>query len=150
VLPLKEAADLVGLTEKALARRAERGSLRVVLQQGKRHVPRSELERAGLLDPEGNPTHTPHGEGPRGVSPAGFSALLERLEALVAENATLRQLERETGTLTAQVETERRAREAAEAQLHEARATSSELEQIAAAGFFERRRLLRARRARAA
>jgi len=148
VLPLNEAAELVGLTEKALARRAERGTLRVVLREGKRHVPRSELERTGLLDPAGNPTHAPLGEGSPVLNPAGLSALLGRLEALAGENATLRQLERQTGTLAAQVETERRAREAAEEQLHNARAAAREFEQIAAAGFFERRRLLRARRER--
>jgi excisionase family DNA binding protein len=47
---ITEAADLTGLSRKAVARRVERGSLRSVVRSGRRRIPRSELERAGLLD----------------------------------------------------------------------------------------------------
>jgi excisionase family DNA binding protein len=47
---ITEAAEVTGLSRKAIARRVERGSLRSVVRNGRRRVPRSELVRAGLLD----------------------------------------------------------------------------------------------------
>jgi excisionase family DNA binding protein len=47
---ITEAADLTGLSRKAIARRVERGSLRSVVRNGRRRIPRSELARAGLLE----------------------------------------------------------------------------------------------------
>lgn len=53
---ITEAADLTGLSRKAIARRVERGSLRSVVRNGRRRIPRSELARAGLLEEgEGRP-----------------------------------------------------------------------------------------------
>jgi excisionase family DNA binding protein len=46
---ITEAAELTGLSRKAIARRVERGSLRSVVRNGRRRIPRSELARAGLL-----------------------------------------------------------------------------------------------------
>jgi excisionase family DNA binding protein len=46
---ITEAADLTGMSRKAIARRVERGSLRSVVRNGRRRIPRSELVRAGLL-----------------------------------------------------------------------------------------------------
>ncbi len=46
---ITEAADATGLSRKAIARRVERGSLRSVVRNGRRRIPRSELMRAGLL-----------------------------------------------------------------------------------------------------
>jgi excisionase family DNA binding protein len=46
---ITEAAEATGLSRKAIARRVERGSLRSVVRNGRRRVPRSELVRAGLL-----------------------------------------------------------------------------------------------------
>src|SRR5215216_8190099 len=51
---IAEAADLAGLSRKAMARRVERGSIRSVLRSGRRLIPRSELARVGLLPSEGN------------------------------------------------------------------------------------------------
>jgi len=47
---ITEAADLTGLSRKAIARRVERGSLRSVVRNGRRRIPRSELVRNGLLE----------------------------------------------------------------------------------------------------
>ena len=47
---ITEAAELTGLSRKAIARRVERGSLRSVVRNGRRRIPRSELTRAGLLE----------------------------------------------------------------------------------------------------
>jgi excisionase family DNA binding protein len=47
---ISEAADLTGLSRKAIARRVERGSLRSVMRNGRRRIPRSELVRNGLLE----------------------------------------------------------------------------------------------------
>ena len=52
-LTISEAAELTGLTRKAMARRVERGSVRSVLRAGRRLIPRSELVRVGLLPLEG-------------------------------------------------------------------------------------------------
>jgi Helix-turn-helix domain len=51
---ITEAADITGLSRKAIARRVERGSLRSLVRNGRRRIPRSELTRAGLL-PESDP-----------------------------------------------------------------------------------------------
>jgi excisionase family DNA binding protein len=51
---ITEAAELTGLSRKAIARRVERGSLRSVVRSGRRRIPRSELVRTGLLG-EGEP-----------------------------------------------------------------------------------------------
>jgi excisionase family DNA binding protein len=48
-LTIAEAAELTGLSRKAMARRVERGSIRSVLRSGRRLIPRSELVRVGLL-----------------------------------------------------------------------------------------------------
>ena len=50
---IAEAAELTGLSRKALARRVERGSLRSVVRNGRRLIPRSELVRGGLLPADG-------------------------------------------------------------------------------------------------
>ena len=47
---ITEAAELTGVSRKAIARRVERGSLRSVVRNGRRRIPRSELVRAGLLE----------------------------------------------------------------------------------------------------
>jgi excisionase family DNA binding protein len=53
---ITEAAELTGTSRKAIARRVERGSLRSVVRNGRRRIPRSELVRAGLLaEPERHP-----------------------------------------------------------------------------------------------
>lgn len=58
---ISEAAELTGLSRKAVSRRIERGSLRSLVRNGRRRIPRSELVRAGLLsdDAEGAPELDP-------------------------------------------------------------------------------------------
>lgn len=58
---ITEAAELTGLSRKAISRRIERGSLRSLVRNGRRRIPRSELVRAGLLseDAEGAPELDP-------------------------------------------------------------------------------------------
>ena len=46
---ISEAAELTGLSRKALARRVERGSLQYVVRDGRRRIPVAELVRVGLL-----------------------------------------------------------------------------------------------------
>jgi excisionase family DNA binding protein len=58
---ITEAAELTGISRKAIARRVERGSLRSVVRNGRRRIPRSELVRAGLLGEDG--------EQPRPIDP---------------------------------------------------------------------------------
>jgi excisionase family DNA binding protein len=137
---LAEAAELTGLTRKALQRRIDRGSLRSVLSGGRRRIPVSELHRANLAPAAADPDSPPEGllgvatgEG-RPAAPGRVGdglevrELLDRLERQAAELGELRALTRGGGPLEAQVEAERRGREAAEAALHEARARIRELE----------------------
>jgi excisionase family DNA binding protein len=58
---ISETAELTGLSRKAISRRVERGSLRSLVRNGRRRIPRSELVRAGLLpeDAEGAPELDP-------------------------------------------------------------------------------------------
>ncbi len=58
LLTIAQAVEETGLSGKAIARRIERGTLRAVHdEQGRRVVPRAELDRAGLLGggEEGSP-----------------------------------------------------------------------------------------------
>jgi excisionase family DNA binding protein len=112
---IAEAAELTGLSRKAVARRVERGSLRSVVRNGRRRIPRSELVRAGLLPdgdeaaPEGGPgTLLLPRPGPGGLEPAGgqedvlatlVRELLDRLERQSAEMAQLRALTVEAESL---------------------------------------------------
>lgn len=98
-LTLSQIEERFDTTRKAIARRVERGSVRSLLDdQGRRVVPVSELERAGL-----QPRDTPGGDGePRGeprVGDASVSELLDRLERLVADNARLRLLTQQAESL---------------------------------------------------
>ncbi len=130
LLSLDQAAEECGVTRKALARRADRGTLETVLRSGRRFVLRAELERVGLLTPD-----SPGGGSAAPQTPeTGLERVLERLEALAAENGRLRLLEAEVGA-------EREARERLEAELFELR---SWREQVKGASWLQRRRLLRA------
>ena len=51
-LTTSEAAELVGLTPKAIKNRLDRGQLQYILKAGSRRIPVAELVRAGLLDAE--------------------------------------------------------------------------------------------------
>jgi excisionase family DNA binding protein len=56
---ISEAAEATGLSRKAIARRIERGSLRSLVRNGRRRIPRSELVRAGLLAQAGDADFDP-------------------------------------------------------------------------------------------
>jgi excisionase family DNA binding protein len=120
---IAEAAELTGLSRKAVARRIERGSLRSLVRNGRRLVPRSELVRAGLVPDEGAAPESA-GSAPSPVPGAGENAspevmlaslmreLLDRLErqgnelanyrAITAQAESLH-LEREVGELRARL-----------------------------------------------
>ena len=125
---LREAAQLTGITVAALRRRADRGTIQTVQRDGRRRVPRSELERAGLR-----------------VGPPPESA------ELVAQLAqTIRDQERELAALRllpARVEAERRRVEDLAADQAAAAAARDELQAqvdaIAAAGPIRALRLRR-------
>ena len=74
---ITEAADLTGLSRKAIARRVERGSLRSVVRNGRRRVPRSELVRAGLLEAGAQPPRDDDPIHPFLPRPAPGGALAE-------------------------------------------------------------------------
>lgn len=92
-LTVAEAAQALGITEKAVRRRIERKVLPSVIgPDRKRRIPASAL---GLDQAAGDgdlPGHVPHG-APNGHAPP-TAELLDRLERLARENGQLRQIER--------------------------------------------------------
>jgi hypothetical protein len=135
---LREAAELTGLSQKAIRSRADRGALRFNVVDGRRRVPASELIRAGLLDASGGAVEAAQrgstGPGlPQGnteaASPADVrvvvdvNALVARVEDLTADLARHRLLTTQAESRTAALENE----------LHEARARVTELEALVSA-----------------
>jgi excisionase family DNA binding protein len=144
----QEAAELTGSTVRALRKRIDRGQLRAVQQGRYWRIPHVELERLGLIGPEG----TNGGQGTGGT--AGDATVLAALERERAERRRLAQEVARLRPLTAHVERitedlyrERAERLAAESRATEARSAAEELRErecaLAAAGFFTRRRMLR-------
>lgn len=107
---ISEAAELTGLSRKALARRIERGSIRCVVRDGRRRIPLAELVRAGLLDDQEQVEDDefdprlllPGGSRPRADLPVPYDAgqtlaavvreLFDRFERQSAELANFRAL----------------------------------------------------------
>ena len=151
---IREAAERCEVSYQAVRKRVDRGSVQVVHKDGVRRIPQAELERAGLWP------------GARMGAPA-------EVQRLQGENEELRHELRELRLLPQRVDAEREAREHVELALHQERAekqtvvtekrtveeelreverarieASSQLDRVAEAGFFERRRLLREMRGR--
>jgi excisionase family DNA binding protein len=147
-LTIAEAAERTGLTHKAVRNRVDRGQLRAVLRDGTRRIPLSELERAGLLGPngEGAGRAAKRQEPHEAASEAAVRALIETIRAQERELVELKALTREAESLRQETSGERQAREAVQAELFEARARITELEAKLAA----RRRWLPFRRSPAA
>ena len=116
-----QAAEMTGTTPKALRNRVYRGQLESVLRGGVRRIPRSELERIGLLRENGETAEV--GEISHEVSHETpmTGELLDRLERQAAELGELRALTREADSLRAD-------RERLETSLYEAHAKVTELE----------------------
>ena len=146
---IREAAQLCGMTYEALRARVDRGSLRAGKRRedAARMIPRSELQRTGLLP---------------GADVAELQSEVDRLQT---ELRTHRLLAEKAQSATA---AEHQAREQVEHAFHQERAekqtvelqlreierahveASTTLEQVAHAGWRERRRLLRELRASSA
>jgi excisionase family DNA binding protein len=141
----QEAAELTGSSVRALRKRIERGQLRAVQHGRYWRIPHGELERCGLIGPEGTD------RGQRTKDDAAVLAALERERAerqrLTQEVARLRPLTAHVERITEELHRERAERLAAEARVAEAMDAAQELRererQLAEAGFFARRRLLR-------
>jgi hypothetical protein len=113
---IREAADVCRMSYEAMRARVDRGVVAAVKRDGVRHIPRAELERAGLW--------------PGSAQPA------VDVDELRAENAQLRDELRELRLLPQRIEREWRARvqaehdarERAEAASHAALAERTEIE----------------------
>ena len=149
----QEAAELTGSSVRALRKRIERGQLRAVQHGRYWKIPHAELERVGMISPEG----TARGQGTEGTKgPDVVLAELERVrderERLTQELARLRPLPEQIERITEDLHRERAERMTAEAQASEALSVVDELrateQALAGAGFFERRRMLRELRRR--
>ena len=68
-----EAAELVGLTPKAIKNRLDRGQLQYVLKAGRRRIPVAELVRAELLDAEAVGAATEAERAPKNGGPHSAS-----------------------------------------------------------------------------
>jgi hypothetical protein len=99
-LTLSEASQALQVSRKSLARRAERGTIRTILdsETGKRKVPVAELNRVYGWEPNSpsEPLSQPReGQGNNGGNPSqplDLAPVIERLEQLAAENGKLRVL----------------------------------------------------------
>jgi hypothetical protein len=124
-----------GLTRKAIRSRVDRGSLRAVLRDGVRRIPRSDLVRAGLIVASGE---AGAGSSPAEAAPLGAAApgvivgeLLDRLERQAGELA-MRLLEREAESLRVRAGQEHERADRLESELHELRARLTTAEAVAA------------------
>jgi len=145
----QEAAELTGSSVRALRKRIERGQLRAVQHGRYWRVPHAELERLGLVGPEG----TTRGQGTEGTGDVDVTVLaeLERERAerrrLAQEVARLRPLTAHVERITEDLYRERAERQAAEAKASEATDAAAELRErereLAEGGFFARRRMIR-------
>jgi len=142
----QEAAELSGSSVRALRKRIERGQLRAVQHGRYWRVPHAELERLGLVGPEG----TERGQGTEDVDVVVLAELeRERAERrrLAQEVARLRPLTAHVERITEDLHRERAERQAAEARAIEAADAADELRErereLAEAGFFTRRRMIR-------
>ena len=133
-LTTSEAAELVGLTPKAIKNRLDRGQLRYVLKAGRRRIPVAELVRAGLLDAEAVGAATeaeraPKNGGPHSASTGpnvvDYSDVIRELVSKVEEQAV--QLER-MRALTVKSESLTSEADRLRAELVESRARVGELE----------------------
>jgi hypothetical protein len=110
LLTLSDAAEVCGTTKKALERRAERGTLRVVRRGTVRMVEVSELVRVGLLDAgadvappvPGSSIERPLAVLARRVAEADAD-LAEMRAALASTEAALRRAREEARTLRARL-----------------------------------------------
>lgn len=145
---IREAAEACGMTYEAMRARVDRGTLSAGRRRkdGARIIPKSELERQGLLPG------------------AQTAELQQELDRLRRELMTHRLLTEKAESATA---AERQARELVEYAMHKERAekqsialqlrqleqaqedTTVKIQQLTSAGFFARRRLLRELRTQA-
>jgi excisionase family DNA binding protein len=148
----QEAAELTGSSVRALRKRIERGQVRAVQHGRYWRIPHAELERLGLIGPEG----TERGQGTEGDSAVLAALERERAERrqLAQEVARLRPLTAHVERMTEDLHRERAERLAAEARAAQAASAAEELRErereLVAAGFFARRRLIRELRRQAA
>lgn len=119
---IAEAAELTGLTKKAVRNRVDRGQLRSVLRDGMRRIPRSELDRAGLTDEAALRHEAPEAASVASDTTTVIRELVDRLERQASEIAQLR-------VLTVQAESLDQERDRLEQALFAATARISELEQ---------------------
>jgi hypothetical protein len=148
LVQLIQAGEHTRSSVRALRKRIERGQLRAVQHGRYRKIPHAELERVGMLTPEG----TTRGQETKGTEgPDVVLAELDRIRAerqrLTQELARLRPLPEQVDRVTENLHRERAERMTAEAQASEALSVVEELrtaeQALATAGFFERWRMLR-------
>ncbi len=128
-----DAARLTTLSPKAIRSRLDRHSLRSVLKNGQRHIPMTELYRAGLLNPDGSPARQAQQGSERQGQLEGSPEASFNVMELIDELTEARADAKVKGLLAQQAETlaegERQAREALETELHAARCRVAELEE---------------------
>ena len=139
---IAEAAELTGLTKKALRHRVDRGQIRAEKDGNVRRIARSELERVGLAPAPAPPMPVESSSEALRAALAGAQERLARSErALARERALREQAERRLTSVVAAAEQEHeRSRRLAEAGPIERRRLAREIEhgERASQVFFRR------------
>lgn len=138
-LTVREAASAAGITEKAVRRRIERGTMRTVRgHDGRVRVLADDLAVVPGDAPVGHPDRAPLGQVPRGEAPQGNVSVADLLDRLTAQAEELGRLRALTASSEVVVEQERAEADRLRAEVVELRARVVELE-----AHGERRRGLR-------
>lgn len=131
---IREAVRLTGLTDKAIRRRIERGQLQHLRRDGRVQVSTADLQRQGLITPQGEPTRDIAAASSMPGAPQGETVVRELLDRLLAQERELSEVRLLNTQADAATAAERRAREEVEAALHQTRAALVQAEaQLAAA-----------------
>ena len=135
LLTIAEASARIGLSEKAIRRRIEQGSLASIRRGSRRLIPVAEVERLQVeLDFPMAGAGSGNGERSGGEAGNPTTALVEQLgravEVVQVETERRVNAERDRDSAVERERSERQAREAAEAEVVELRARIMEMESV--------------------
>lgn len=142
LVTIAEASEQLGLSEKAIRRRIEQGTLASIRRGSRRMIPQAEVDRLrDELDFPSDPTSVGNGERGGGETGNPTNALIAQLgkavETVQAEVERRVNAERDRDAAVERERSERQAREAAEAEVVELRARVTQLQAVAEQGGAE-------------
>lgn len=142
LVTIAEASEQLGLSEKAIRRRIEQGTLASIRRGSRRMIPQAEVDRLrDELDFPSDPASVGNGERGGGETGNPTNALIAQLgkavETVQAEVERRVNAERDRDAAVERERSERQAREAAEAEVVELRARVTQLQAVAEQGGAE-------------